>query len=252
MIKEIILKKIINQGIDSIERKINKVYFQNNNYEKWEKSFSRVGEYSECITKEACIELSRHRTIRRYYYLTFDTSLNSFPMEDFIIALAMEFKDYNIDLEINNIIGLGEAFIEEWKSEVSKDVNCRNVTCFNNSKAILNKQYIISIIEDSEKLIRKFYNSFEEVNGLDIIRVYYREPGKTWLEHKPKYSVEISVNLNKGLPLGFTRIGYDYELLHEESAQKLKVSYLSEDNKREVLRINRVECPNESKIIWAY
>ena len=253
MIRELLYEEIACKGIDLVERQINRLYLENKRFKLWENAFIKVAKYSEMLSKDFSIELSKHRTLRRFFYLTFDTSVKRFPVESFIISLAMEFKDYGIKLEHKDIISIGEALVQMWRKEILGSTEANANTCFINNDMYIYKDSLISIINNREQIIRNFYKDLEDENGLDRMRVYYPEPGKTWIEWKEEYSIDICVNMCKGIPLGFTRIGYDYFILKGDELKHLKLSYLSEDKTCEIMRVHTSECPDDKEsLIWVY
>ncbi|BCN31923.1 hypothetical protein [Anaeromicropila herbilytica] len=251
MLEDLLYEKIIGKGVDLVERRINRLSVDNKRCKLWEKAFLNVAKYSEKINDSFCIELSKHRTLRRFFYLTFDTDSARFPVDSFIIALAMELKDYNIKLSTKDIIGVGEAIIQMWKQVIVYSDEADSITCFNDSIEIY-KDSLIGIINSHDNIIRSFYKDLEDPNGLDKIRVYYPATGKNYIEWKQEYSIDICVNMHKGMPLGFTRIGYDYYLL-ENQPEQLKLSYISEDSKSEIMRVHTFDFPDdERRLIWVY
>ena len=54
------------------------------------------------------------------------------------------------------------------------------------------------------------------------------------------------------MSLGFCRVGYDYSLIQEDRNDRLMVAYLSEKKDREILRINKWDCQDHTRIVWAY
>jgi hypothetical protein len=232
---QIILEKVFGKGIEGVSKEAATLYNQIARAKKWKKAFASVAEFSEYITKEACIEISRHYAMLRFYFETFEAKYKTFPREDFIIALA-------------------DAYIDSWKKEVIKNSTIFNLeeTCFINSSEEINRNDIYELISDKEKLIRAFFKGYEDKDGTNIIRIYYPAPGETWIELKEKYSIEIKANLNKGMPLGFCRVGYDYSLIQGDKNDRLMVAYLSEKKDREILRVNKWDCQDDTRIVWAY
>lgn len=251
---QIILEKIFGKGIEGVSKEASTLYNQITGAKKWKKAFASVAEFSEYISKEACIEISRHYAMLRFYFVTFEAKNRAFPREDFIIALAMVFNDYNININARDIIALADAYIDSWKKEVIKNSTIFNIeeTCFMNSSEEINRNDIFEVISDKEKLIRAFFKGYEDKNGTNIIRIYYPAPGETWIEWNEKYSIEIKANLNKGMPLGFCRVGYDYSQIQEDKNDRLMVAYLSEKKDREILRVNKWDVQDDTRIVWAY
>lgn len=247
------VEKIFGKGMEIVGKNAASLYNQIAGAKKWEKAFTDVAEFSEYVTKESCSEISKHYTMLRFYFETFDKKYNDFPKENFIIALAMELNDYNVHMNANNIVAIADAYIDNWRNEVLKQdgVFAFKDTCLGNEIKEINRNDVLEIIDDKEKLIKAFFKGCEDKEGTHIIRVYYPEQGKSWLESNTKYSIEIKANLNKGMPLGFCRVGYDYSLIHGDIEDGLKVAYLSNKKDREILRINRLECPDFERIIWA-
>jgi hypothetical protein len=174
MIKQIILDNAFGKGMETIVKEVTSLYKQIAGAKIWEKTFADVAEYSEYITKEACIELSRHYTMLRFYFETFEEKYTVFPREDFIIALAMEFNDYKINMNASDIISLANAYIDSWKNKVIKNDAIFKLedTSFNNTGDEIIRNDILEIISDKEKLIRTFFKRFEDKDGTHIIRIY--------------------------------------------------------------------------------
>ena len=64
-----------------------------------------------------------------------------------------------------------------------------------------------------------------------------------------KYSIDINVNLSKGLVYGFCRVGFDYhKIISNNSVKTLKCAYI--ENEKEILRFNGISCNEDNTIIW--
>ncbi len=247
-----LFEKLFGKGIEIAGKSAASLYSQIIGAKKWEKAFTDVAEFSEFVTKESCSEISRHYTMLRFYYETFNNKQKVFPREDFAIALAMELHDYNIQMSANYIVALADAFIDSWKNEVLKQDGIFRLddTCFRNNFNEFNKADVREIISDKVKLVKAFFKGYEDKEGEHIIRIYYPAKGRSWIEWNKKYSTEIKVNLNKGMPLGFCRVGYDYALINGDIESYLKVAYLSKKKDREILRTHRWDFPDDKSVIW--
>ena len=137
--------------------------------------------------------------------------------KDFVLTLAMELTKF--DKEKDFAIPVGLTIIDNcYKS--------RNIPVNNES---YNTQELLDIITNREKLYRYYFKLFEDKNGVE-------------------YSIDIVVNLSKGLTYGFCRTGFDYCIIKNNDIKYLKCAYI--ENQREILRFESTKSIEPNIIIW--
>ena len=73
--------------------------------------------------------------------------------------------------------------------------------------------------------------------------------GESWIRWEDKYSIDINVNLSKGLSYGFCREGFDYyKKTCNNNDKPLKCAYI--ENEKEILRFNDFSCNKDNTIVW--
>ena len=68
---------------------------------------------------------------------------------------------------------------------------------------------------------------------------------------KKKYSIEIKVNLSKGIEYGFCRTGFSYYQIESQGYDNiLQIAYVDED--KEILKFDEVDISSidTNKILW--
>lgn len=134
---------------------------------------------------------------------------------------------------------LWERQIDKWleKNKLSLDCDSYNVEELNR------------IISNREELYRNYFKLFQDNNGVDKIRIFYPKNGERWIRWDDKYSIDVNVNLSKGLSCGFCRVGFDYYRINGDEEKTLKCAYI--ENDKEIMRFNDFLCSEDNKImIW--
>lgn len=166
----------------------------------------------------------------------FDKTHNNI-CRSFVLTLAMELCKF--DKEKDFSISLATAVVDKWleKNKLSTDCDSYDVEELNR------------IISDREELYRSYFKLFEEKNGTDTIRIFYPKNGESWIRWEDKYSIDINVNLSKGLSYGFCREGFDYyKKTCNNDDKPLKCAYI--ENEKEILRFNDFSCNKDNTIVW--
>ncbi len=135
-------------------------------------------------------------------------------------------------------ISLGLAVIDKWleMNEVKVDSRAYDV------------QELKEIINDREKLYRNYFQLFDDENSIDQIRIFYPQNGESWIRWDDSYSIDIKVNLSKGLEYGFCREGFDYCRILSKEKPPLRLAYVLDD--KEVLRFDSASCDKNGTLIW--
>lgn len=157
--------------------------------------------------------------------------------KSFVLTLAMELCKF--DKEKDFSISLGTAVVDKCleKNKLTPDCDSYDV------------EELKRIISDREELYRNYFKLFDEKNGADTIRIFYPKNGESWIRWEDKYSIDINVNLSKGLPYGFCRAGFDYRRINGDDKKTLKYAYI--ENDKEIMRFNDFSCSGDNVImIW--
>ena len=155
----------------------------------------------------------------------------------FVLSLAMELCKFNKEKEF--AVSLGTAIVDNWfkKNKYPLDFDGFDVQDF------------CQLINNREKLYRNYFKLFEDKNGIDKIRIFYPKNGESWIRWDEKYSIDINVNLSKGLAYGFCRAGFDYyKNICDKDYKTLKYAYIV--NEKEILRFNDFSWGENNIIIW--
>lgn len=156
--------------------------------------------------------------------------------KDFVLTLAMELTKF--DKEKDFAIPVGLTIVDNcYKS--------KNIPVNNES---YNTQELLDIITNREKLYRHYFKLFEDKNGVDKIRIFYPKNGENWVRNLDEYSIDIVVNLSKGLTYGFCRTGFDYCRIKNNDIKYLQCAYI--ENQREILRFESTALTEPDIIIW--
>lgn len=238
------LKSIVSQVIDGavgqitdiLKPKLENYISERNKDVSWNDVVQETINATEGIDEEIVKYVFSRLSVLNLKKHLFDKNYNNIHKK-FVLTLAMELCKF--DMENDFSISLGTAVLDKWleKNKLSIDCDSYDVEELNR------------IISDREELYRNYFKLFEEKNGVDTIRIFYPKNGESWIIWEDKYSVDINVNLSKGLSYGFCREGFDYyKKIRNNEDKILKCAYI--ENEKEILRFNDFSFNKDNTIIW--
>lgn len=239
MIKTIV-SQVINGAVglitDNFKSKLENYIDERNKDTSWNNVVQEAIKATEDIDEEIGKYIFNQLSILNLKKHLCDKNHNNIHRK-FVLTLAVELCKF--DKEKDFSISLGTAVVDKWleKNKLSTDCDSYDV------------KELKRIINDREKLYRNYFKLFEEKNGTDTIRIFYPKNGESWIRWKDKYSIDINVNLSKGLSYGFCRVGFDYykkTCINDDKI--LKCAYI--ENEKEILRFNDISCNKDNTIIW--
>jgi hypothetical protein len=240
MMRETISSQVINgafgQIADSFKSKLENYIDERNKDTSWNNVVQEAIKATEGIDEEIGKYIFSQLSILNLKKHLCDKNHNNIHRK-FVLTLAVELCKF--DKEKDFSISLGTAVVDKWleKNKLSTDCDSYDVEEFNR------------IISDREELYRNYFKLFEEKNGTDKIRIFYPKNGESWIRWEDKYSIDINVNLSKGLSYGFCREGFDYyKKTCDNDDKTLKCAYI--ENEKEILRFNGISCNEDNTIIW--
>ena len=159
----------------------------------------------------------------------------------FIITIAMELDRININ--IGYALSLAMAILDNW-FETNKVSTIK-------MKEELKLEELSKVISDREKLYKEYFSLYNDKYANDIVRVYYSRNGENWIRWDKKCSIDIKVNLSKGIDWGFCRTGFSYSLITSNGDEKfLEVAYVDKD--KEIFRFEHANLSSveSNQILW--
>lgn len=237
---ESIVSQVINHAFgqinDIFKLKLKDYIDERNKDISWNNLVKETIKATEGIDEEIGNYVFSQLSVVNMKKLLFDRNYNNIH-RNFVLTLAIELCKF--DREKDFSISLGTAVVDKWleKNNVSIDCDSYKVEELNR------------IIRDREELYRNYFKLFDEKNGTDTIRIFYPKNGESWIRWNDKYSIDINVNLSKGLSYGFCRVGFDYHKINGDDKKTLKCAYI--DNNKEIMRFNDFSC-NEDNIIMMW
>lgn len=239
MIKQIIVSKAINSAVgritDNLRMKLERFTIEYSKDSSWNNIVQEVIEATEGIDEGTGKYIFSRLSIMNFKKQLFANTQNNI-YRNFILSLAMELCKF--DKEKDFSISLGTAVLDKWLDK--------------NKLLIKSDSYNIReldrVISDRETLYSSYFKLFEEKNGPDTIKVFYPKNGESWIRWNDKYSVNVNVNLSKGLSYGFCREGFDYHKIFNNEYKTLKCAYIK--NEKEILRFNDISCEEDNIFIW--
>ena len=239
--KEIIVSQVIYRAVGKITdvlilKKLENYILERNKDALWSDVVQETIKATEGIDEEIGKYIFSRLSIVNLKNQLFDKTQNNIR-RNFVLTLAMELCKFEKEKDFS--ISLATAVVDKWleKNKLSTDCDSYDVEELN------------SIISDREELYRNYFKLFEEKNGTDTIRIFYPKNGESWIRWEDKYSIDINVNLSKGLLYGFCREGFDYyKKTCNNDDKTLKCAYI--ENEKEILRFNDFSCNKDNTIIW--
>lgn len=239
MIKSIVsqvIDRAVGQITDILELKLKNYIDEHNKDTSWNNVVQEAIKATEGIDDEIGKYVFSQLSIVNLKKQLFLKNHNNIHKK-FVLTLAMELCKF--DKEKDFSISLGTAVVDKWleKNKLSLDCDSYDVEELNRA------------ISEREELYRNYFKLFEEKNGVDTIRIFYPKNGESWIRWDDEYSIDINVNLSKGLSYGFCRAGFDYyKKICNNDDKTLKCAYI--ENEKEILRFNDFSDSEANTIIW--
>lgn len=239
MINQIIGSQVINRAVghitDKLSLKLERFTIEYNKDVSWNNIVQEVIKATEGIDEE-----TGKYIFSRLSIISFKNQLFAYIQDNiyrtFILSLAMELCKF--DKEKDFSISLGTAVLDKRLDKNKLLIKSDNY----------NIRELDMVISDREILYSSYFKLFEEENGPDIIEVFYPKNGESWIRWNDKYSVNINVNLSKGLSYGFCREGFDYHKICNNEYKTLKCAYI--ENGKEILRFDDISYEKNNLLIW--
>lgn len=209
--------------------------------ELWKKLVKKACATTEDLSEAFAEQVVKSLSVQRHFtWLTNNKSLDDI-YHSFILTIAMELCARNYEPRL--AVSLGTAILDNW-------FEAQKVDYLHLKKQVLNEN-IKDVIKDKELLYREYFLLYNDSFSEDIVRVYYPKNGEGWINWDEKYSIEIQVNLSKGVEFGFCKVGFGYSRIIEENEKFLQIAYISGD--KEIFRFERfyVSDVDDKKILWA-
>ena len=231
-----VIYRAVGQVADIFKSKLENYIYERNKDSSWNNVVQEAIKATEGIDEEIGKYIFSRLSILNLKKQLFDKNHNTIHRK-FVLTLAMELCKF--DKEKDFSISLGTAVVDKWleKNKLSSDCDSYDVEELNR------------VISNREELYRNYFQLFEEKNGVDKMRIFYPKNGESWIRWDDKYSIDINVNLSKGLSCGFCREGFDYyKKICSNDDKTLKCAYL--ENEKEILRFNDFSFSEDNMIIW--
>lgn len=239
MIKSIVsqvIDRAVGQITDILELKLKNYIGQHNKDTSWNNVVQEAIKATEGIDEEIGKYVFSQLSIVNLKKQLFLKNHNNIHKK-FVLTLAMELCKF--DKEKDFSISLGTAVVDKWLEKNKPSLDCDSYDVEELNRAI----------SEREELYRNYFKLFEEKNGVDTIRIFYPKNGESWIRWDDEYSIDINVNLSKGLSYGFCRAGFDYyKKICNNDDKTLKCAYI--ENEKEILRFNDFSDSEANTIIW--
>ncbi len=235
-----IISQVINRAIGEISNNLKQkrdIFMDKHNKDiTWNNTVQEAIANTEGIDEEIGNYIFKQLSIENLKKQLFDEVHNNIH-RNFVLILAMELCKFNKEKDFS--ISLGVAVVDNWLIKNKKPL------AFDSYDV----QALNRIINNREELYRNYFKLFEDENGVDKIRIFYPKNGESWIRWNEKYSIDINVNLSKGLAYGFCRVGFDYyKCICNNDYKTLKCAYI--ENGKEILRFNKFSSGEGNIIIW--
>lgn len=231
-----VIDKAVGQITDIFKMKLKTFIEERNKNSFWNNVVQEAIKATEGIDEEIGRYIFSRLSIVGLERQLFDENYDNIH-RNFVLTLAVELCKF--DKEKDFSISLGIAVVDKWLEKNKLPTDCDGY----------NVEELKRIISDREELYRNYFKLFEEKNGTDTIRIFYPKNGESWIRWEDNCSVDINVNLSKGLSYGFCREGFDYyKKICNNDYETLKCAYI--ENEKEILRFNGFSCNEDNTIIW--
>lgn len=235
---ENIVSQVINHAVgqinDILKLKLKDYIDKRNKDSLWNNIVGEAIKATESIDEEIGNYVFNQLSIINLKKLLFEKNYNNIHRK-FVLTLAMELCKFNKEKDFS--ISLGTAVVDKWFEKNKISTYCGSYKC----------DELMMLISDREKLYQNYFKLFEEENGVDKIKIFYPKNGESWIRWDDKYSIDINVNLSKGLSYGFCRAGFDYYRINGDDKKSLKCAYI--ENGREIMRFNNFSGSEDNIII---
>lgn len=236
IVSQVIDRAVVGQIADDFKIKLENYIDKHNKDKSWNNIVQEAIKATEGIDEEIGEYVFSQLSILNLKKQLFYKNFNNIH-KNFVLTLAMELCRF--DKERDFSISLGTAVVDKWLEENKLSPDCDSYDV----------EELNRIISDREELYCNYFKLFEETNGADTIRIFYPKNGESQIRWDEKYSIDINVNLSKGLSCGFCRAGFDYYRINGNDKKTLKCAYIGND--KEIMRFNNFSCSGDNTImIW--
>ena len=206
----------------------------------WEKSVKKACNDIGIISDSFAYNILTLNLIERCYLFSNDCTVYTLYY-DFMITFCVELFDF---FDIKFIFKLGNSILKNW---------------FNYAQNIhlnINEQFawekLKDILYDREKLYQEYFKRYNNLRGKDTVRVRYPQNGQNWVEWVGNNYIDIKVDLEKGVDLGFCRMGCFYTLVRDDKKKILKVAYKKHYKEVLVFDSEYLDEIQKNNILWLY
>lgn len=208
---------------------------------KWKRLIKETLHATESLSKVSEERLTKSSAINRHFEWLMSNNCKEEIYDSFVITVAIELRGYA--LNSGDIISFASAILDKWfenRKEQYKEIKER-----------INKDYLTNVLNDTEKLYREYFLLYTDCAGGDVVRVYYPKNDENWINYSKLQSVDVNVNLAKGVMPGFCKVGFAYSKVLPAEEIGLKVAYINRN--REMLKFDGVDSSiDDGNILWMY
>lgn len=234
---EVLNDKVIEKLISSIFNSVSNIIVSL----KWKSLIEETFYATEGFSNVSVERLTKSSAINRHFEWLMSDNCKEEIYDSFIITVALELRGY--ELNSGDIISLGSAILDKWFE--SRKVQYKEI------KERINKDYLTNVLNDTEKLYREYFLLYTDCAGGDVVRVYYPKNDENWINYRKLQSVDVNVNLAKGVMPGFCKVGFAYSKVLPAEEIGLKVAYIN--GNREMLKFDGVDSSiDDGNILWMY
>lgn len=233
----------------------------------WKNLIKKVANKNSKFDEALIDELSnRSRGMKRLLFAQFHSS-EILTIKRITLTVGMDaLSCWELKSNEQSIIQFSQALLRQWYKELIENKFLKECFEYKTGKTIhslreeLEKEKsddeILLILESPTRLNEEYFKTYSSGKKHDEkIRVYY--PENYILDMASGKYVDISVDSFDLFQLGFFKVGYDYELLDDNSNKKahLRCAAISKDGRREIAEFSKGEKfglieDMENKVIW--
>lgn len=213
---------------------------QKNKRKLWKKSVKKACNDIGIISDSFAYNILELNSIERCYLFSNDCTIDTLYY-DFMITFCVELFDF---FDIKFIFKLGNSILKNW---------------FNFAQNIhlnINEQFawekLKDILYDRERLYQEYFKRYNKLSGKDTVRVRYPQNGQNWVEWTGNNYIDVKVDLEKGVDLGFCRVGCLYTLIKDDKKKILQIAYKKHYKEVLVFDSEYLEEIQKNNILWLY
>lgn len=206
----------------------------------WEKSVKKACNDIGITSNSFANKILELNSIERCYLFLDDCTIDML-YHDFIIAFCVELFDF---FDIQFIFRLGNSILKNWLNYA------QNIQLKIDEQLVWDK--LKEILGDREKLYRAYFKQYDDLNGKDTVRVRYPQNGQNWVEWIGNNYIDVKVDLEKGVDLGFCRVGCLYTLIKDDKKKILQIAYKKHCKEVLVFGPEYLDEIQKNNILWLY